>query len=203
MDVNVRKLKAILVLLVLILLVVSIITVFGKAMVNNVNQNDNTGHSSDVTFHISSYTKLSIMEDYTNPSPEDMQNAYDMFSYEDCRFVEEGLLVLANDWLGTTERFYTDIWPESRKHTSLVERPTFGEIDLIEDTETYMIIALMDVEKDDIKDYVKKLKETFTYGVKKNEKEGMLFSGSNGKNLKVTVDYNEKEYSAQIYYNFY
>lgn len=204
---NAKKLKVLFILVLVILILIIVFARFraGEKIGDEISKNtpiSTTEINTAAPVDFSTMDKSQrIIEDYTNPTDEDYYAVYSQYGFNNCYFTEEGLWVKGDEYQMTEKRLITNIWPENMKILEKVQKPDFGDLDIIEVGQSYVVFYFLNVEQKEANSYVKAIKKEYkkTY----NDYESTtLYSAYNDDDQKIVVKYQKSTGEFSVKYNF-
>lgn len=183
-------------LIVLVCISFFIIPNMNKKPNNNDNNKKNEGISTGTPFKPSNYDNGKLVQDYLNPTDEEIGAVIDRYGLDNFKFTDQGLYVYAlND--DEENRLYTDVWIEN-KFLDMIVKPEL-EIFLIEIGDTYLVINLENVDEKDLKKYIKTIEDEYSRELYSRHSE-TIYRAANKKEMLVDIKFYPETEKAVIRY---
>lgn len=197
---NIEKLKKIFRLLVIVLIILLVISLYiiPKSREGELINKEEAGVSTDVIFQASQYDNGKIVQDYLNPTDAEKNKLISLYGQGNFYFSGDGLhLVLPYEHNG--ERLVTDIWPDNEITRNFVK----PEMDLFEVqvSKNLVKITLENVDKKDLKKYIKDIKDEYKNEVK-NDNPTIIYTAYSDDYKTVTIKFDETKSQGIITYDF-
>ncbi|MBQ8298618.1 MAG: hypothetical protein IJX99_01925 [Clostridia bacterium] len=190
--------KIIVVLIVFLLLIVFFILPKASDYKESGIGKNEEGISTDTPFDASNYDNGKLVQDYLNPTDDEIGAITQRYGVDNYVFNEQGLYVYAvND--DEENRLYTDVWPDTA-FTNMVLKPDL-DMYLIEVGQTYLVINLEKVTEKELKQYIKSIEDDFSRELYSRHSE-TLYRAVNEKNIIVDIQYYPNTSTAYIRYDY-